>query len=479
MSKGVRRASQRSHLGGHKPVRGQDSPAPNSSYRQAPYWTYGSALAVSRLLTQCKVRWGCSTVEKCVVELASSTECYQSFQQGLLENSSNQEEAGLGMEVVNYHIQQISKAGSRKAQLSKAKSLTRTMRNKVVAHDRVKEVEAPAPVPPKADVNSLRSSDPSKDRCRPSQKSKSISKAVDRWGIGHEEGAIVPERAKGRERTERNGHATKDQAAKYVHSAALPPLTTNKSDHWYWPNEKRFFSVEEAARGCNIADDSPLHAALAEGGGLTVTEAVSALGNGVHGAPFQHVLKTALEDIANDGKILTYGSGFTGVDTGAAAFDEVMKERGQPWEYSYAAESEERLHPPLVKAWGRRGLSLGHILSDVRTMYQAHLPRVDVLVLTMCCRPFSPRNHRPKRGEQAKSLAELHSAIRHARKTRPRRIILENVPTKTVTTAINTIIGKAREYSWERSKLCPYKHFGFPSRRLRHYWVGRLTVGNS
>ena len=62
--------------------------------------------------------------------------------------------------------------------------------------------------------------------------------------------------------------------------------------------------------------------------------------------------------LANDGQTLTYGSGFTGIDTGAAAFDEVMKGRGQAWEYRYAAESESRLHAPLVKAWGQRGLSL-------------------------------------------------------------------------------------------------------------------------
>ena len=83
----------------------------------------------------------------------------------------------------------------------------------------------------------------------------------------------------------------------------------------------------------------------------------------------------------------------------------------------------------------------------------------------------------PNRADQARSLAELHNAIRHARQTRPKRILLENVPTKTVTTAINTIIGKAREYSWERSTLCPFKHFGFPNRRLRRYWVGRLKIG--
>ena len=476
MSKGVRRASQRSHLGGHKLAWGKGAAAPSNCYKQAPYWTYGSALAVSRLLTKRKVQWGCGNIEKCVVQLASDRDSYEAFQQELLGSQGDYEEARIGMGVVDYHMQQISNASSPKACLIKAKSLTRTMRNKVVAHDRVKEIEAPTPVPPTAGVDSLRSSDPSKDRCRTSHRCKSISEAVDRWGIGNEEGALVPERAKGRERTERGGRATPEQAARYVHSAALPPLTTNRSDQWYWPKEKRFFTVEEAARGCYVSEDSLLHAALGEGGGLSATEAISALGNGVHGAPFQHILKGALEDIENDGQTLTYGSGFTGIDTGAAAFDEVMKGRGQAWEYRYAAESESRLHAPLVKAWGQRGLSLEHVLSDVREMCQARLPRVDVLVLTMCCRAFSPRNHRPSRAGQAKSLADLHSAVRHARKTRPKRIILENVPTKTVTTAINTILGKAREYTWERSTLCPYKHFGFPSRRLRRYWVGRLKV---
>ena len=477
MSKGIRRASQRSHLGGHKLAWGQGAAAPSSCYRQAPYWTYGSALAVSRLLTRCKEQWGCNSIEKCVVQLASSRDCYEAFRRELPGSSCENEEARIGMEIIDYHLQQITMASSPSARLTKAKSLTRTMRNKVVSHDQVKEVEAPAPVPPTSNVNSLRSIDPTKDRCRNSSRCKSISEAVDRWGIGNQVGAIVPERAKGRERNERGGHATPEQATGYVHTVALPPLTTNRSDHWYWPQDKRFFTVEEAARGCYIADDSPLHSALEEGGGLSATEAISALGNGVHGAPFQHILKSALDDIPNEGQTLTYGSGFTGIDTGAAAFDAVMKERGQAWKYCYAAENESRLHTPLVKAWGQRGLSREYVLSDVREMYQAQLPTVDVLVLTMCCRAFSPRNHMPNRADQARSLAELHNAIRHARQTRPKRILLENVPTKTVTTAINTIIGKAREYSWERSTLCPYKHFGFPNRRLRRYWVGRLKIG--
>ena len=468
MPKCVRRASQRSHLGGHKQA------APYRSYKQAPYWTYGSALAVSRALELSKVKAGCRSVEECVVRLALNKATFKAFLRDLQGLCEDQEEANIGVEVVNYHLERIIEKSDYRARLVGAKSLTRTMRNKSVAHDRVKEGEAPAPVPLSAGVSSLLSSDPSNERCRNSDRCRNISMALDRWGIGDAEGAIVPERAMGRERMERGGNATPAQAAGYVHYVALPPLTTNKSDHWYWPKYKRFFTVEEAARGCYVADHSPLHAALGEGGGLSATEAISALGNGVHGAPFQYILKEAVKDLRKNDEALTYGSGFTGIDTGAAAFDEVMRERGQSWVYCYAAETEQRLHAPLVKAWGQRGLALEHVLNDVREMYDSRLPHVDILVLTMCCRAFSPRNHKRSRTEQAKSLAELHGAIRHALKTRPKRIILENLTTKTVTTAINTILGAVKEYVWERWALCPYKHFGLPSRRLRHYWVGRL-----
>ena len=42
----AQRASQRSHLGGHK------GSGPYAQAKQAPYWTYGSALAFDRLITK-------------------------------------------------------------------------------------------------------------------------------------------------------------------------------------------------------------------------------------------------------------------------------------------------------------------------------------------------------------------------------------------------------------------------------------------
>ena len=190
----------------------------------------------------------------------------------------------------------------------------------------------------------------------------------------------------------------------------------------------------------------------------------------------QYVINKAIEGMPASEGPFTYASGFTGIDTAAAAFEEVARSRDLEWSYKYAAESEECLHAPLLAAWGRRGLTKANILGDVRQLSEAALPRVDLLVLTPCCRAFSPRNHKRKRRDQAKTLAELHAALKHARARRPGRIIIENVPSRAVTTAINAIAGDLREYEWSKITLCPYEHFGLPSRRKRRYWIGVLKA---
>ena len=81
-----------------------------------------------------------------------------------------------------------------------------------------------------------------------------------------------------------------------LHTSALPTLTANTSDQWVWA-DGRHFSVEETARACGVAEGSPLHRGLREGGGLTVRQATRALGEGVHVHVAKHVVGLALQDL--------------------------------------------------------------------------------------------------------------------------------------------------------------------------------------
>ena len=41
---------------------------------------------------------------------------------------------------------------------------------------------------------------------------------------------------------------------------------------------------------------------------------------------------------------------------------------------------------------------------------------------------------------------------------------------------IGTIVGALKEYDFARYQLCPFVHFGIPTRRLRSYLVGTLKA---
>ena len=55
-------------------------------------------------------------------------------------------------------------------------------------------------------------------------------------------------------------------------------------------------------------------------------------------------------------------------------------------------------------------------------------------------------------------------------------MIIENVTSPCVVAGVGTIVGALKDYDFIRYELCPFVHFGIPTRRLRSYWVGALRV---
>ena len=63
--------------------------------------------------------------------------------------------------------------------------------------------------------------------------------------------------------------------------------------------------------------------------------------------------------------------------------------------------------------------------------------------------------------------------MNYVRNLKPDRVIIENVTAPCVVTGIGTILGMLTDYDFVRHELCPFLHFGIPTRRLRSYWIGR------
>ena len=49
-------------------------------------------------------------------------------------------------------------------------------------------------------------------------------------------------------------------------------------------------------------------------------------------------------------------------------------------------------------------------------------------------------------------------------------------PQRAVVTGIGTILGMLADYDFVRHELCPFRHFGIPTRRLRSYWIGSRRI---
>ena len=264
------------------------------------------------------------------------------------------------------------------------------------------------------------------------------------------------------------GRSPTDFAPRLVNNESLPTLTTNAYDHWMWA-DGQYFSVEETARACGVPDGSPLHRALAH---LTPIQAVSALGDGVHVTVAEYIVAKALAGLppVSSSCPIRYGSALSGIDGLAAALHSAS---GGQLDYLFAAECRQVTRSALLDAWAGHGLREASTLDDARLLGGAGLPHVTLFSCTPPCKPFSKGNEAWTHRARAEALADFHLAINYVRHLRPDRVIVENVTSPCVVAGIGTILGALTGYDFARYELCPFLHFGIPTRRLRSYWVGR------
>ena len=469
MVKRSRRATTHSHIGGRSPG-GQGELA-----RTAPRWSYEAARGARAVVS----RWPTGQVWAMLARMPEDGSLWAAIQGELRKEISCTADYHVAVDVFHYHRCRLSILPSPTTGNERwhaCASFTRTLNHR--SNGLLSVAEAlPLPIlSPRGAVDGWRSQDPSSDRHRDPESCVATRNAVAAWSIGHLDGALAPQRARRRMANEcqRVRERTPQEfGPNVVHFSSLPTLTANSYDGWMWA-DGRWFSVEETARACGVAPESPLHRAIGSTGGLTAIQAAIALGDGVHIRTARHVVDLARQGLADptEARPFTYASAFSGIDGVAAALHESLD--GAPLHYAFAAEKASNNRTALLAAWGPLGLQPGSVHEDARLYRGLELPRVDLFVCTPECKSFSRNNSNASRSEQATSLDDLHCALHYVRRYKPLRVIVENVTTPAVVTSVGSILGDLAGYDFVRHELCPHLHFQVPTSRLRSYWVGVL-----
>ena len=205
---------------------------------------------------------------------------------------------------------------------------------------------------------------------------------------------------------------------------------------------------------------------------LSTVEALCVLGSAVHRVSGRCALRRLLSrrSASRLGRPVTYASAFSGVDTVAAALDDILGAEG--WRHEFLAEINPKVRAAATAAWTTRGLDPGRAHHDARDL--GGEAWVELFGLTGECVEFSPKQHSPSSVRRARALRDINLALDYVRKHKPHLVLIENVDTDAVTIPLSGVLGEMPEYEWERLPICPHRHLGWPVRRWRSFWLGCL-----
>ena len=448
--------------------------------RQAPQWSAIAAVAMERAIDVAKGSGG-----KFAFLLAASADpqgpALRKLSAELDRQLAHEHHRQVAAAVLAWHVDIMRRRAPGADRTAALKSFLASMQRATAGYRHVPTVVLPR-VPQRRWLSDLLPCPWPEDRRRDLDESEAVAELAAQWGPRPRVPTVfVPQRAAARIEDERGGEPDPAFIAGVVFTTRLPALTANPSDHYVSWDRWQWWSVGELAlaMGVLMGDPKappPLWAALAPAGGLTPSQAGRALGNGVHGATARFMLRRLLDGsaAAGDGtrgapRRMSYGSAYSGVDTVAAAMDDVLGEAG--WTYEFAAESGEKLRAALHAAWSQRGLRLHRIHADVCKL--ADEIYVDIFVITPECVNFSGRNRSASLEKQAESLRETSVALEYVRRRRPRFVLVENVDEPSVVTPLSAVLGDMRAlgYVLERVPFCPRVHAGEMASRWRSVWL--------
>ena len=149
-------------------------------------------------------------------------------------------------------------------------------------------------------------------------------------------------------------------------------------------------------------------------------------------------------------------------------------------EYSIHAEIDERAadaHRALWAALGATPTNVGpaHTQEAVALVQAA---AADVVLVSLCCSPFSPANRRRSEASVEDALREMAGALRAAVAGQPAAIVFENSGALATTAGeeirrrIEVLLTAAASYDWQWAMTCPSMHAGVAVHRERVFFAG-------
>ena len=462
---------KRKYMGGRS-----DRPERRGPIRQAPQWTSRAAMLAATALDAARgqvpkaqyIHWAATR---------GSTTAWEDFM-GQKVSDAHHKEVARG--VMAWHLGRIGNEQDARAAARGTKHFLDCL-NRATKGVRTVRTETLRVVRAKRTLTDFLGVDVPGDRRRCADDSAEVLKRLREWGPQPTvPTVVVPERAESRVREERDGVPDAAFLRGVVFTEQLPTLTAKTSDHYFSWDRMEWWSVGETALSAGVRLDEPgreqpLWRALRAEGGLSAAQAVSALGRGVHGVAATAALNRLLRDQSvgegREWRHLTYGSAYSGIDTVAAAFEDIW---GPRWTYVFAAERHKKLTKALKAAWGCRGLRRVH--SDAADIVKERY--VDIFVITPECVAFSKRNRKATMERQARSLRETEIAFRYVRAQRPATVLVENVDEPSVVTPMSAMLGDLSQYGYDfvRMPFCPRENGGEPVKRKRSFWIGVRKV---
>ena len=454
-----------------------------SERKYAAGWNDAAACAVLEAMTAEYKRSSWRTMLEYVTDLLSDEEKVSDLVYKRCTEITDADR-DLAMEVLSHHMHLVQEEvadNNMEDAKKRSRACLKPMRDRKATRGEVKGLELPPAPQGRTTLRSWISKKPHKERLRDISKSQRIVQGIGRWPLGwlRKPGVVCYERAAGRIRSERGGKPDAEFVKGLVHTEKLPTAVAKSGDHYVLVTpgkDLRFLTVEEVARGFGVPTGSPLMHMLKTPkprGALTVNQAVSCLGRGIHvKVAGQIVANLADRGIISPG--LLYASAYSGIDTFAAAVEARL---GKEWTYEHASEKDDTTRKALLRTWKCRGLTEARCYRDALSDGAAGETRTGLWVHTSECVSFSKRNHKASKEEQASALGEVWKSLEYARRAQPRSIVVENVHEPSVVRAMTGMLARLPGYETvESGRLDPTVDANEPMARMRHFWV--LVAGN-
>lgn len=439
---------------------------------RAPGWSDAAACMVMQSIQAAHRAAGGATLYSVVADILLSSSRLRSFLQALRLGTGDR---GVAEEVLKYYAVRMRAAGSRKAQRDKvARALMNPLRRRHAAAggaDMQPTIQLTVPRRGGPTFHQWLSVQPRLDRRRDISDCTRILRGLSRWPLGwlDDLGVVCYERAHGRVTEEGRGRVSERLARGLVHRHHMPTAVANRADHYVLLspiNPPRFLTVAEVSRSFGLSCQSPLYHTLCATETLTPTQAVTCLGRAVHVGVAIALLDPWVGSVLPK-RGLRYASLYSGIDTFAAAVDELA----QDWEYVFACEKDDACRRTLHEAWGARGLSDRSIYYDAESDEVCRAAPVDLLSVTPDCEEFSPRNHSRSYADQQEALRGLWRGLGYVRLAQPKVVIVENVADVSAVEAITGVLRRLPGYAVARRVVDPYADLMIPVSRTRCYWV--------